>query len=277
MTSRFTGAIIRAALVVAVLAMPASILIDVSADTKQMVTLAAILLGIITFAEYNAVYPSLVEFRDAAPYNRLRFTMLASTLAALSVAHPATILPEAVQLPLLAFATQVGSAMDFPFSPSRLVMQLASEADNETQVCLRNAAGLAYIISLLWLAIFAMAVRIGGWPSSKRPLNIWINLPMFDPMVGRDVVLRLARDGRFNILVGFALPFVLPVLMKLVLGRLEYFESIQLHSLIWVTALWAFVPAAMILRGIALLRIAELIVQTRAAHGAKQGKSFAPA
>ncbi|MEZ5798513.1 MAG: hypothetical protein R3D63_14200 [Paracoccaceae bacterium] len=35
-------------------------------DTKQMVALVALFAGALTFAEYNAVYPSLVEFRDAA-------------------------------------------------------------------------------------------------------------------------------------------------------------------------------------------------------------------
>lgn len=276
-TSRLTGAILRAALVMVVVTMPAGVLIDVSADTAQMVTFAAILLGIITFAEYHAIYPSLIEFRDAAPYNRLRFTMLATTLAVLSLAHPDTILPVSVQAAFLAIANTVGQAMDFPFSPARLVAQFASGGEAEVQQYLRNAAGLAYLVSLLWLAVFALAVRIGGWPSTKRPLNVWVNLPMFDPTVGRDVVLRLARDGRINILMGFAMPFVVPVLVKLVLGRPGFIDNIQLHSLIWMTALWAFFPAALILRGIALLRIAELIVQTRAAHGAKQGKSFAPA
>lgn len=277
MTSRLTGAILRAGLVMAVVTMPAGVLIEVSADTKQMVTFAAILLGIITLTEYNSVYPSLIEFRDAAPYNRLRFTMLATTLAVLSIPHSQTILPNVVQAPLLNIADQVGQAMDFPFSPVRLVAQLASEGSLENQVLLRNAAGLAYMVCLLWLAIFALAVRIGGWPSTKRPLNIWVNLPMFDPTVGRDVVLRLARDGRLNILVGFLLPFVVPVLAKLLLGRPGLVDDVQLHSLIWMTALWAFLPAALILRGLALLRVAELIVQTRAAHGAKQDKSFAPA
>jgi hypothetical protein len=276
-TSRLTGAILRAVLVMVMVAIPAAVLIEVSADTKQMVTFAALLLGIITFAEYNAVYPSLIEFRDAAPYNRLRFTMLLSTLAALSIAQSATVLPEALQIPLLAIADQVGAAMDFPFSPARLITQLGNTAEAATQQFLRNAAGLAYLISVMWLALFALVVRIGGWPSTKKPLNVWVNLPMFDPTAGSDVVLRLSRDGRLNILLGFSLPFLLPVAVKLVMGQEGFIEQIPLHSLIWMTALWAFFPASLILRGIALLRISELIVQTRAAHGAKQGKSFAPA
>jgi hypothetical protein len=30
----------------------------------------------LVFFEYNAVYPSLIEFRDGAPYNRIRYLMM---------------------------------------------------------------------------------------------------------------------------------------------------------------------------------------------------------
>ncbi len=260
----------------AMVALPAGLLIEVSADTQQMVTFAALLLGAITFAEYNATFPSLIEFRDAAPFNRLRFAMLASTLAALSLSHSATVLPAQWQGLAVTVAGHVGAAMDFPFSPARLVTQLGAGAE-DAQFALRNAAGLAYLISLSWLALFALVVRVGGWPSNRKPLNVWVNLPMFDPTAGRDVVDRLSRDGRVNILLGFSLPFIVPVLASLTFGAGAPMFATPFHSLIWMTALWAFVPASLILRGIALLRIAELIVQTRAAHGAKQAASLAHA
>ncbi len=278
MTSRLAGAIIRAGFVITVVVLPAALLVDVSTDTKQMVTLAALLLGIMTFAEYNAEFPSLIEFRDAAPFNRLRFAMIFSTVLALSLSYSVEILPPDFGAQAGALAAAVGSAMDFPFSPARLVTSLAQgQGDDPRLGALRNAAGLAYLISLSWLALFALVVRVGGWPSARKPLNIWVNLPMFDPTAGADVVTRLGRDGRINILLGFILPFIVPVLAKLFLGSEQMIEGTSQHSLIWIVSLWAFFPASLILRGIALLRIAELIVQTRAAHGAQQAKSFAPA
>lgn len=262
----------------AMIAMPAALLIEVSADTQQMVTFAALLLGAVTFAEYNATFPSLIEFRDAAPLNRLRFAMLASTLAALSLAMPATILPQDLQIIAAQLAASVGAAMDFPFSPARLVTQLMGEnVDPARAEILRNAAGLAYLIGLSWLALFGLIVRIGGWPNARKPLNLWVNLPMFDPTAGRDVVARLGRDGRVNIALGFTLPFIVPVAVMLMFGHADILETAPLHSLIWIIALWDFLPASLILRGIALLRIAELIVQTRAAYGAKSAPSLAHA
>ena len=71
-----TGAAVRAFLVMVLVATPSVILPGIGTDTKQMVALVALFAGALTFAEYNATYPSLVEFRDAPPFNRIRFLML---------------------------------------------------------------------------------------------------------------------------------------------------------------------------------------------------------
>lgn len=279
MQSRLFGAIIRAILVVALVALPSVLMVEVSSDTKQMVTLAALLAGGLIFAEYNTLYPSLIEFRDAAPFNRLRYLMLFTSVAALTLIQDQVALPTAAAEMVRRIGTIVGQSMDFPFSPVRLLTQLVQSVATEAQVsALRSAAGLAYIISVSWLALFAVIVRIGGWPNSRRPLNVWVNLPMFDPTAGADVVFRLARHGRVNILLGFLLPFLVPVAAKVMLGHSAVLVGLSPHSLIWIISLWAFFPASLILRGLALLRIAELIVQSRNAHATlSPSQRYAPA
>ena len=279
MQSRLLGAIIRSILVVALVALPSVLMVEVSSDTKQMVTLAALLAGGFIFAEYNALYPSLIEFRDAAPFNRLRYTMLFTSIAMLTLIQDAVALPEVAAEPVHMIGTRVGQAMDFPFSPVHLLTQLVQSVAPEAQVAaIRSASGLAYLISVSWLALFAMIVRIGGWPNSKRPLNVWVNLPMFDPTAGADVVTRLARHGRVNILLGFLLPFLVPVAAKIMLGQSAVLAGLSSHSLIWIISLWAFIPASLILRGLALLRIAELIVRSRDAHATvPPSQRYAPA
>lgn len=74
--SRLSGALLRASLVVLLLALPSVLLPGVGADGQQMVALAALFGGVLTLVEYNATYPGLVEFRDAPPFNRLRFALL---------------------------------------------------------------------------------------------------------------------------------------------------------------------------------------------------------
>ncbi len=278
MQSRLLGAIIRAGLVVALIALPSVLMVEVSTDTKQMVTLIALLAGLLTFAEYHAIYPSLIEFRDAAPINRLRFAMILTSVAALTLVQPNVSLPGLWAGMARELGSAVGTAMDFPYSPVRLLTQLVQGTASDAQMdALRSAAGIAYLISLSWLALFAIVVRVGGWPQSTRPLNVWVNLPMFDPTAGGDVVARLARDGRINILLGFLLPFLLPVMAKVMLGNSASILATSAHSLIWIITLWAFIPASLILRGIALLRIAELIVQSRTANGAVPSKRYAAA
>ena len=124
MQSRLLGAIIRAVLVVALIALPSVLMVEVSSDTKQLVTLAALLAGMLTFAEYNAIYPSLIEFRDAAPFNRLRYGMILTSVAALSLVAGDVDLPPFVIENAAALGLRVGAAMDFPFSPVRLLTQL---------------------------------------------------------------------------------------------------------------------------------------------------------
>ena len=88
--SRMTGAAVRAFLVMVLVATPSVILPGIGTDTKQMVALVALFAGALTFAEYNATYPSLVEFRDAPPFNRIRFLMLLAIVFTLSVVSSAT-------------------------------------------------------------------------------------------------------------------------------------------------------------------------------------------
>ena len=74
--NRATGAAVRAFLVMVLIVLPSVILPGIGTDTKQIVALMALFAGSLVFVEYNAVYPSLVEFRDGAPFNRIRYLML---------------------------------------------------------------------------------------------------------------------------------------------------------------------------------------------------------
>jgi hypothetical protein len=59
----------------------------------------------------------------------------------------------------------------------------------------RTAAGTAYLISLVSLALFVIVLKMAGWPSTKSAFNVWVNLPTFEPTAGGDVVDRLVRDA----------------------------------------------------------------------------------
>lgn len=245
-------------------ATPAMLLPGVTNTTMEMGALLALLAAMLTFVEYNSHFPSFVEFRDAPPLNRIRFVALFSTVLILTLITKHDFQPTNITALFAGFGAMIGAGLDFPYSPVRLVV-LMVPADTSAQVIdmLRIAAGVSYVIGLVTVASFLFAVRIMGWPTGNGAFNVWVNLPLFDPTTGGDVVYRLQRDGRINIILGVLLPFIIPAMIKVASdwGNPVMFENPQ--TLIWTISAWSFLPASMIMRGIAMMRIAELIEEKR--------------
>lgn len=267
-----TGAIVRAFLVMVLVATPSVILPGIGADTKQMVALVALFAGALTFAEYNATYPSLVEFRDAPPFNRVRFLMLFAIVLTLSIVASAKDSDAAFPRLFEAVAVLIGQALDFPYSPVRLATLMMAEGASESQViAVRTAAGTAYILSLLSLAFFVLIFKLHGWPDRAQAFNVWVNLPTFEPTAGGDVVDRLERDARANLALGALLPFLIPAVVSIASTGFAPLTLTSPQTLIWTMTAWAFLPASLLMRGIAMGRIALMIQQKRARNGALPG------
>jgi len=277
--SRLTGAVLRAVLVILMIATPSLILANTAADTVQTVALVSIVSGVFVFVEYNSSSPSFMEFRNAPPFNRVRFFGLAATVLALTVIAKGAAEPTTLTVLFNMVGGSLAEAMDFPYSPVRLVvLMLPPESSAGLIENVRTAAGLSYLVSLLSLAFFVCMLRLKDWPNQRGGFNVWINLPTFDPTAGGDVVDRLERDGQLNLILGFLLPFLIPALVKL---ASDIFNPIQLqdsHTLIWTMTAWAFIPASMIMRGIAMLRVAQMIaVQREQAYLRVQDEGGVPA
>lgn len=276
--SQLTGALMRAVLVMLLVATPSMLLLDVTADTKQMVALVALFLGLLTFVEYNSAYPSLVEFRDAPPFNRIRFLMLFATVFCLSTIERGQVAPSTLTEFTRVVGSLIGQSMDFPYSPVRLATLMMADGASLSQVAaVRTAAGMAYLISLVSLAIFVVALKSGSWPSRGRAFNVWINLPTFDPTTGGDVVLRLQRDARVNIALGFLLPFLTPAVVMISSSGFEPLTMTSPQTLIWTMTAWAFLPASLFMRGIAMGRVADMIQERRNANRAQAAGRMAAA
>ncbi len=258
--ARATSSAVRAFLVMILVVLPSVILPGIGTDTKQIVALIAIFAGALVFFEYNAIYPSLVEFRDGAPYNRIRYLMLFAIVLLLSVIVADREDPTTVSRLFRALGDVVGGALDFPYSPVRLATLMLSPDSTVDQVMdVRTAAGTAYLVSLVSLAIFVIVLKIAGWPSTKSAFNVWVNLPTFEPTAGGDVVDRLERDSRVNLAVGFLLPFVVPTIIVLLTAGLPADTVTSPQTLIWTMAALAYLPASLLMRGVAMARIADMI------------------
>jgi hypothetical protein len=273
--SRMVSAAVRAVLVMFLIATPSVLLPGIGPDGKQMVALVALFAGVLTFIEYSATYPGLIEFRDAPPFNRVRFAMLFFTVFLLTIIEKSETDPNSLSILAKAVGVLIGLAMDFPYSPVRLATLMMSDGASNAQVlAVRTAAGMAYLISLLGLSVFVVLLKIYEWPTRWGAFNVWVNMPTFDPTTGGDVVARLDRDARVNIALGFVLPFVFPAIVKM--GS-EGFEPLTLTSpqtLIWIMTAWAFLPASLFMRGIAMGKIADMIREKRRVSGMANSGSY---
>ena len=281
MMSRLTGAIVRAVLVVLTIALPSILLPGTPAATTQTVALVSLVAAIFTIVEYQSNYPSLVEFRAAPPFNRLRFLALFLTVFGLSLISRGELQPSTLTTLSQEVGTRIAQLMDIPYSPVRLiVLILPPNADQALVEAVRTAAGLSYFVSIAVLLTFVVCVRFLGWPSSTGGFNVWINLPTFDPTSGGDVVSRLNRDAQFNLILGFLLPLLIPALVKLASDYIDPVYLANPHTLIWTMTAWAFLPSGLLMRGIALNRVAEMISRQRErayarAEAEEGGKGYA--
>jgi hypothetical protein len=262
--NRVVGAFVRAILVVLMIVTPSMMLPHTGSDSAQVVALVALFAAALTFFEYVAVSPGLIEFRDAPPFNRIRFLFLFITIFFLSVICRGLYAPTIVSEFLRSVGGLIGYVMDFQYSPVRLMLaSLPADASAQNIEFVRIAAGFSYLTSLIALAVFMLVLQRDAWPARHGSFNVWINLPTFDPTAGGDVVARLKRDARVNIILGFALPFIIPSVIHSASSLFDTMASNNYQSMIWIVASWAFLPASLFMRGIAMHRVALMIAGKR--------------
>ncbi|MGR3677844.1 MAG: hypothetical protein ACU0AZ_07660 [Paracoccaceae bacterium] len=258
------GAVLRGILVALLIALPSILLPGYTIRSGEFVALMALLAAMLTIAEYSSSFPSFVEFRDAPPINRIRFASLFVIILLLSLMTKHVYEPSNFTALFAGLGYLLGNLMDFPYSPVRLVvLVLPSALPIETIHMARMAAGISYVVAMITVMMFLYTVRVRDWPIGNGPFNVWINLPLFDPTTGGDVVQRLLRDGRINVVLGFLLPFAIPAFVNLAADILNPMLITAPHTLIWTIGGWAFLPASMLMRGMAMLRVADLIQEKR--------------
>lgn len=247
------------------------VLADTPLNMRQSTFVAAMFCALVTFVEYKARAPSFVEFRDAPPMNRFRCLLLLTCLLGLSILVKQPSQPSELGALVTAIAATVGDSLDFPYSPIRLtLLVLDHSAARETVVMLRHAAGLALLIGAIFISHFAMVLRLANWPRPQRPFNLWINLPTFDAGTHGDIARRLERDAWANMLLGITLPFLLPLVVSLGYSGLSGETLAKPYNMVWLVTIWAFIPTSLIMRGMALNRIAAMIRNAQRNHAEAQ-------
>lgn len=261
--SRVAMAVLRAGIMSLLVAMPQLLLGHGTPGSRQLVALFALMAGLFTFSEYASRSPSLVEFRDARPYNRIRVVALLAAVLMASLVLDGHLTGSLQQI-LHQGAEAWGAALSLPYSPVSLLLQtLPADTDEHLLGEIRAVVAMAYVISLLMIASFGAAIRWGNWPG-RGGFNVWVNLPQFDPTAGGDVVQRLQRDAHINLVLGILLPLIAPLTANLLSVPFEGTRLTEPAALVWMVMAWAFIPANLAMRGLALNRLAWLIAAHRA-------------
>lgn len=264
MLSRIPGALLRAALVGMLFAVPMFLVPGIAAKNSVVVFVLMFSGFLWTFLEYSSTYPSLIEFRDAPPFNRVRFLSLLATTYCLSLVQAYAMNPLTGSELVHNVGVIIGYSLDIPGSPVNLMVnQFSIVGDGLPYQTFLASVGIAYFASLISIVIFVALFYVRKWPGNSGPFNVWTNMPTFDPTTTSDVVARLNRDARINIVLGFALPFLIPAGVGLSFGFVGSAPFDDSYMMIWVISGWAFLPSGMIMRGVALSRVAQMIATKR--------------
>ena len=265
MVAQLAGAVVRAFIVVIVIATPALLIPGISQEGAQVVTLLGLVLAVFVGMEYAATYPGLIEFRDAPPFNRVRILSLFVTLFLLSLAAKAEPGDSSLALLVNALGLAIANLLDFQFSPIRVIAGHLPPGMRPFETAMIQAmAGIALLVTVVAMAVFTLLIRLHQWPNRGSAFNVWINLPTFDPTTRGDVVKRLRRDARVNLVLGISTPFIIPVVGVLAANHMNVAVLTSPHTIVWGLTLWMFIPLSLFMRGLAMGRIAEMIALRRA-------------
>jgi len=276
--SHVPGAILRALFVVVLAIFPALVVSSTAPETAQSTILLAIFAGGIVLAEYSSDYPGLIEFRFAAPFNRSRFALVALMAVLLSLLQRNAVDPGALSAMAATLAAVCGGLLDFAGSPvSLLVSALPESVPAHHLELVRDGASLAIVLALTTVLGFVAAIKLNAWPMGSGPFNVWINLPTFDPTAGNDVVVRLQRHARINVVLGLIMPFLLPGAVIASALLIRPLTLLSPMGYVWGISLWAFLPAALVMRGVAMARVARMIRISRRRFADSEGNAFATA
>ena len=265
MLERFSKALLRALAMAFTVITPALLLPWTDVTTSQFAVFMALVAGVFTFSEYHAESPSLISFRDAAPFNRIRFIALLVMVLGVALILRDDLAPTTLSRVMTAFGTVAAKLLDFPYSPVRLLSALAPDGEGPR---LARAGGLCYLVGIMAILALSLVMRLSVWPARRGVFNIWVNLPLFGFALfdnGRqsDLRLRFLWEARVNLILGILLPFCLPVAVQWGTAGAGLPAFNVPHMMVWWVALWAFVPAGLVMRGIALWRLSQMIAEQR--------------
>lgn len=251
------GALVRALVMSVIMITPAFILPNIPNVAQELSLIIAAIVAAFVLFEYASKSPGFVDFRFAPPYNRFRVAVLAVLAVSLSLICRAAINGGADILALADIAIPLAIT---PNSPAEFALRKIAEFNTATDITLLTRVfSVAFIISAALSLFLSLLLWVFKWPFGRAKFNLWVNLPTFAPaeigLTGR----RLRRDGWFNIIIAIGLFYLIPFSFPIIQTKLGPDLFGNMHSLVWVATVWAFLPALAFIRGASLIKISRIL------------------
>jgi len=258
---RLIGAIFRALVIVALVAAPSLILPSASQSGLEFALIIGGIIGAFTLFEYGSGTPGFVDFRFAPPYNRFRVFTIAMQILFISLMVRAYELSIG-DFRIVDWAAKLTVWLDFPYSPLTWALDLVLERSDVTGDVLQLLAfssALSLFFGIGATIVFIVVLWVFDWPRDREHFNLWANLPTFQPSDPKRAVRRLRRDAIVNAILAVVFLYGSPY--ALVAG-FDWFSPALLENhqaQIWIVTLWCFLPATLLARAGALLKIVRIL------------------
>jgi hypothetical protein len=264
MLSRVFGAFLRAAIVLLAIAIPSFFLPKMPLTTADFTSVIAMILAILVFFEYAFTAPSFIEFRFCPPYNRMRFFAFAVVLYALSQVQVTTWNASDMSRIFGGLSRFCYAAWDFPFSPIHVIETAFVQNPLDNSSLIGRQAALALTLSLVGFVLFCARTLMFTLPLRDQKFNIWKNLPTFSAKHIENPAPRLRNLAVLCVVLGVLLPFFLPFVLTGVSDQLGIDIRHSTRLSMWMIAIWAWVPCALLMRAIAFSAISKQLQKEHA-------------
>ncbi len=254
---RILGALLRAVVVVIIITTPSFLLPNITSVTREMSLIVGAIVAAFTFFEYGGTNPGFVDFRFAPPFNRFRIAILAAQVVAISLTCRVAVTGSTG---LDSVIGQAVSWSSFPYSPVAFALsKIDPQSTVGMQELLRNVFSVSFVVATALAVGFSFLLWIFRWPAGRATFNIWANLPTFAPADIDKTEQRLKRDGFINVVLAVSLLYLIPFTFPYFTQAIGVGLLNDQHTLVWFSALWAFLPALLFVRGTSIYKIGTIL------------------
>lgn len=255
MIFRLTGASVRAVCVAILVMLPAFLLPQITQSVAEFTRIVATIMAVFVLYEYGFSSSIVIEFRFAAPYNRIKYFLLLALVLAPTLMISAALNGVALTGPVAMIADQGRGLVDFTLSPVVIVADTISHHDASLRHAVIGALAFNTVIALACALAFCGSIFSNLWRFGGEGFNMWLNMPTYKSYDKNSLNERLSNSAFASVLIACLLPLFGPTIANLAMALFADGEIMTPIVMVWVIAIWSFLPAMFLMRAAALVKV----------------------